>query len=104
MHGNSDVSLIYLDFANVFDKGDDCILNHKLRNHGISDKLLERLHVILKNRSRVVPILKKLKPYLVARWTVLGEVQFIIALLDIPNVIRTATVISYVDYTNYHWQ
>ncbi|GAB1597698.1 hypothetical protein Ahia01_000046400, partial [Argonauta hians] len=50
----SDVDVIYLDFANAFDKVDHGVICHKLRDLGVTGKLGEWIYDFLTNRTQAL--------------------------------------------------
>ena len=101
---NTDVDVIYLDFAKAFDKVDHGVLLHKLRALGISGRLGLWVSAFLSDRTQFVAVSGAESSVStvvsgVPQGSVLGPLLFIIHIHDINNNIINSTVTSFADDT-----
>ena len=107
MSGGNSVDMVYLDFANAFDKVDHGVLLHKIQTLGITGRLGVWLYHFLTDITHFVRLQGGVSidsPVLggVSRGTVLGPL-FIILMCDINCGIYSSSIVSFADDTRlYH--
>ena len=99
---NENADSLYLDLSKAFDKVNHAILIHKLKEKGISGKILTWLNSFLTNRTQQVVIDGSTSsPTVVSsgvpQGTVLGPVLFIIYMDDMNNVINHCLLKMFAD-------
>ena len=104
LESNSNVDVIYLDFAKAYDKVDHGILLHKVRGMGITGKLGIWLHSFLTDREQVVSVEGVVtQPSTVKsgvpQGSVLGPLLFLIHISDINTHVQYSSVTSFADDT-----
>ncbi len=96
---NTNIDVIYLDFAKAFDKVDHGILAHKLRKLGITGKLGQWIHSFLTNRTQQVKVHNTLSSLVnvlssVPQGIVLGPILFLVLISDINIGVDINTHVS----------
>ena len=104
LSSDTTVDMIYLDFANAFDKVDHGVLLHKLKDLGITGKHRIWFFQFLTNRTHYVRIpggISKDSPVLsgVPQGTVLGPLLFSIMISDINKRTTSSKLVSFADDT-----
>ena len=103
INNKSTVDMIYLDFSKAFDKVDDGILLHKLRDLGITGRLGLWFFHFLNNRQHYVRMpagISQPHPVLsgVPQGTVLGPLLFFSMIIDIDKDISPSSkLVSFAD-------
>ena len=96
---------IYLDFAKAFDEVDHILLSKKLRNFGITGKILNWFNNYLSNRLQKVTVLGSTPQPLpilsgVPQGSILGALLFLVLVNDLPDSIsRRSSVALFADDT-----
>ena len=103
LNGN-DHDVIYLDFAKAFDKVDHEILIHKLRQCGVTRKVIKSIEQFLTNRKQFVAIIgfhSMLALVLsgVSQGSVLGHILFLVYINDLQFHLKGSTAGSFADDT-----
>ena len=107
LENREQIDSIYLDFAKAFDKVDHILLLKKLRNFGITGKLLNWLNNYLSNRLQKVTVLGSTSQPLpilsgVPQGSILGPLLFLVFVNDLPDSIsRQSSVALFADDTKW---
>lgn len=107
LHGlasGGNVDIVYLDFAEAFDRVDHGILTHKLKALGIMGKLGVWLHSFLTVRTQVVAVdgHKSEKTAVISgvpQGSVLGPLPFLVLMNDISQTVYKSFLSSFADDT-----
>ena len=105
LENREQIDSIYLDFAKAFDKVDHILLLKKLRNFGITGKLLNWFNNYLSNRLQKVTVLGSTSQPLpilsgVPQGSILGPLLFLVFVNDLPDSIsRQSSVALFADDT-----
>ena len=102
MEEGNNVDIVYIDFAEAFDKVDFAILLKKISQHGIGGKLGRWFHSFLSNRTQSVIVNGKLSdrsPVLsgIPQGSVLGPLLFILLVGDIDDGLLISILSSFAD-------
>ena len=102
LESGQNVDVIYIDFANAFDKVDYLVTMKKLNYMGISAKLGIWLHAFLTNRKQAVVVNGTMSmpadvKSRIPQWSVLGPLLFLVFIGDIDREVATAFVSSFSD-------
>ena len=106
--GNNTVDMVYLDFANAFDKVDHGVLLHKIKTLGITGKLGVWLYHFLTGRTQFVRLQGGVSfdsPVIsgVPHGTVLGPLLFKFHMCDINSGITASSMVSFADDTRLYY-
>ena len=104
LESGHNVDVVYIDFANTFDKVDYLVTMKKLKGEGISGKLGRWIHAFLTNRKPAVVVngTKGMPADVksgVPQGSVLGPLLFLVLIGDIDREVATAFVSSFADDT-----
>ena len=104
MEEGNNVDIIYLDFSKAFDKLDFSITLQKIKNLGITGRILDWIRSFLTGRKQVVHVDGAKSSYEdvlsgVPQGSVLGPLLFLVMLGDIDSGIVSSSVSSFADDT-----